>query len=114
MREKAGANLRKFMTDLLDGDSLYGDGGKGAEGKGAQAKLFDKYFGSPDDAAQTALNNNGAATKKEGEETGGAAAAAMEGALDLSMAKKDNAEIRPRTFFAVKGKNNMFHLQLLL
>ena len=105
MREKAGANLRKFMTDLLDGDSLYGDGGKGAEGKGAQAKLFDKYFGSPDDAAQAALNNNGAATKTEGEETGGAAKAAMEGALDLSMAKKDNAVIMPRTFFAVKGKN---------
>jgi hypothetical protein len=104
MREKAGANLRKFMTDLLDGDSLYGEGG-GKEGKGAQAKLFDKYFGNPDDAAQTALNNNGAATKTEGEETGAAAAAAMEGALELSMVKKDNAEIRPRTFFTVRGKN---------
>jgi len=41
--EKAGMNLRKFMTDLLDGEELYRSGGK--DGQGAQAKFLDKYFG---------------------------------------------------------------------
>jgi hypothetical protein len=41
--EKAGMNLRKFMTDMLDGDELY-KGGSGKE-QGAQAKFLDKYFG---------------------------------------------------------------------
>jgi hypothetical protein len=36
-------NLRKFMTDMLDGDELY-KGGSGKE-QGAQAKFLDKYFG---------------------------------------------------------------------
>lgn len=41
--EKAGSNLRKFMTDMLDGEELY-KGGSGKE-QGAQAKFLDKYFG---------------------------------------------------------------------
>lgn len=41
--DKAGSNLRKFMTDMLDGDELY-KGGTGKE-QGAQAKFLDKYFG---------------------------------------------------------------------
>jgi hypothetical protein len=43
--EKAGSNLRKFMNDMLDGDSLYkGDGKEG----GTQARFLDKYFGYKD------------------------------------------------------------------
>jgi hypothetical protein len=42
--EKAGMNLRKFMTDMLDGDELY----KSSGGQGAQAKFLDKYFGYKD------------------------------------------------------------------
>lgn len=45
--EKAGANLRKFMSDMLDGDEIY-RGGSGNE-QGGQAKLLDKYFGYKDD-----------------------------------------------------------------
>ena len=41
--EKAGMNLRKFMTDMLDGDELYKGGSE--KGQGAQAKFLDKYFG---------------------------------------------------------------------
>lgn len=41
--DKAGMNLRKFMTDMLDGEELY-KGGSGKE-QGAQAKFLDKYFG---------------------------------------------------------------------
>ena len=44
--EKAGMNLRKFMTDMLDGDELY----KSSNGQGAQAKFLDKYFGYKADA----------------------------------------------------------------
>ena len=40
--EKAGANLRKFMTDMLDGDELYKTG---KDAKGLQAKFLDQYFG---------------------------------------------------------------------
>lgn len=51
--EKAGANLRKFMNDMLNGDELYGKG-DGKEG-GVQAKFLDKYFGykDGDDAKNT-------------------------------------------------------------
>lgn len=42
--EKAGMNLRKFMTDMLDGDELY-KSGTGTDSQGAQAKFLDKYFG---------------------------------------------------------------------
>ena len=45
--EKAGSNLRKFMTDMLDGEELY-KGGTGKE-QGAQAKFLDKYFGYKED-----------------------------------------------------------------
>jgi len=40
--EKAGANLRKFMTDMLDGDELYKTG---KDSQGLQAKFLDQYFG---------------------------------------------------------------------
>ncbi len=51
--EKAGSNLRKFMTDMLNGDDMYG---KGGDSKGGlQAKFLDKYFGykDGDDAKNT-------------------------------------------------------------
>jgi hypothetical protein len=45
LRPGAGSSLRKFMTDMLDGEKLYS-----GNGTGAQAKIMDKYFGdSPDD-----------------------------------------------------------------
>lgn len=44
--DKAGANLRKFMSDMLDGDDFYKSG---KDGQGAQAKFLDKYFGYKDD-----------------------------------------------------------------
>ena len=45
LRPECGSALRKFMTDMLDGEKLYS-----GTGTGAQAKILDKYFGdSPDD-----------------------------------------------------------------
>jgi hypothetical protein len=38
---KAGANLRKFITDMIDGDKLYKTG---RDGQGLQAKFLDEYF----------------------------------------------------------------------
>jgi len=55
--EKAGMNLRKFMTDMLDGDELY-KGGSGKE-QGAQAKFLDKYFGYKDDKNDSNLYYGG-------------------------------------------------------
>lgn len=54
LRDNAGANLRKFMTEILDGDALYSFGS--TSGKGAQAKLLEKYFGKPDDEANEYIN----------------------------------------------------------
>jgi len=54
LRDNAGANLRKFMTEILDGDALYSFGASGA--KGAQAKLLEKYFGQPDETANETIN----------------------------------------------------------
>lgn len=45
--EKAGSNLRKFMSDMLDGDELY-KSGDSTGGQGAQAKFLDEYFGITD------------------------------------------------------------------
>lgn len=42
MIDKAGANLAKFMRDMLDGEDLYKGAGKES---GAQAKFLEKYFG---------------------------------------------------------------------
>lgn len=46
LRENAGANLRRMITDLLDGDDLYKIG-KGEKGK--QNEFLSKYFGDPDE-----------------------------------------------------------------
>jgi hypothetical protein len=56
IRPGGGANLRKFMTDMLDGDSLYkAKSGYGDAGRGKQAELLDKYFGEADDKVAAAV-----------------------------------------------------------
>lgn len=58
--EKAGSNLRKFMSDMLDGDQLYKSG---KDGQGLQAEFLDKYFGYKSDAK--GRNFNGEEEEKE-------------------------------------------------
>lgn len=54
--EKAGSNLRKFMTDLLDGEELYkSDNGRTM---GAQAKFLDKYFGYKEEDPKLTYTKN--------------------------------------------------------
>jgi hypothetical protein len=52
--KNAGQNLRKFMTDMLDGDSLYKSGGQGR-----QAKFLDEYFGWKGDQTQLEIKGSG-------------------------------------------------------
>ena len=62
MKEGAGPILRRFMTDIMDGDNLYKskeDFGKGSGG--AQKVLLEKYFGEvPDELKETDLAFGGA------------------------------------------------------
>lgn len=102
MREKAGANLRKFMTDLLDGDKLYGEGGSA---KGAQSQLLNKYFGEPDDAAKAA-EKTGYGIGNDSKENEEEAKKVMAAAIKLRLEKIDSQDLEPRTFFTIKGKNN--------
>lgn len=46
-KDGAGPILRTFMTDILDGDTLYksGSGGYGSKEGGTQKTLLEKYFG---------------------------------------------------------------------
>lgn len=67
LRPNGGANLRKFMTDMLDGDNLY----KAGSTQGAQAKLLDNYFGDADDKSKAELEkSNGGLTPEEVENSG--------------------------------------------
>jgi hypothetical protein len=52
--KNAGANLRKFMSDMLDGDSLYKSGGQGR-----QAKFLDEYFGWKGDDGKLEFKGDG-------------------------------------------------------
>jgi len=45
LRKGAGAKLRDFINDMLDGDDLY----KSGSDKGAQKKFIEKYFGTLSD-----------------------------------------------------------------
>lgn len=44
-KKDAGANLRAFMTEMLDGEELYKPDSGRDSGGGAQKKALDKYFG---------------------------------------------------------------------
>lgn len=45
--DRAGSNLRKFMSDMLEGDEFFT---KAKDGGGPQSKFLDKYFGYKDPA----------------------------------------------------------------
>ena len=56
LRPNGGANLRKFMTDMLEGETLYkSKSGFGEGGRGAQATLLDRYFGAPEETDKPGL-----------------------------------------------------------
>jgi len=103
--EKAGANLRKFMTDMLDGDELYKTG---KDTKGLQAKFLDKYFGyKEDDPNKT--NFGGA----EEQESNSKIAEAIPGAKNLLFTKDpikfEKNEDLAKTFFAVSTNKSVIY-----
>jgi len=103
--EKAGANLRKFMTDMLDGDELYKTG---KDTKGLQAKFLDKYFGyKEDDPNKT--NFGGV----EEQEIISKTADAIPGAKNLLFTKDpikfEKNEDLAKTFFAVSTNKSVIY-----
>ena len=108
LRPNGGANLRKFMTDMLDGESLYKS--RYGDGRGKQAELLDKYFGPADAAAEGALKT--ATTGKEVEENGEMAGKVMENAVKIkptkvsdSIGEDEENAVFPiqNSFFIIKG-----------
>ena len=90
LRPNGGANLRKFMTDMLDGESLYKSrSGYGSEGQGAQAKLLDKYFGPADDTSAAAiLKEEGTPEAQAGADMAGKI---LENAIKIKTTKIDSS-----------------------
>jgi hypothetical protein len=94
MRQGAGAKLRNFMLDMLDGDELY----KSGSDKGAQKNFLEKYFGKIDDNRIESLT----ITKKEGEENQEIVEKISESAIDLKFMKVRNDNIGKGQTFLVK------------
>jgi len=100
--EKAGMNLRKFMTDMLDGDELY-KSGTGTDSQGAQAKFLDKYFGykADPDGKDTYYGDDRESINDVADKIKPVQLDILEGnsALDY-----DNIDDLKRTFFSLKLK----------
>jgi len=114
LRPNGGANLRKFMTDMLDGESLYkSKSGYGSEGQGAQAKLLDKYFGEADDASKAEILKEG--QTPEAKEGAAMADKILENAIKIKTTKIDSSLspvdertatfVVPDSFVVIRGKN---------
>lgn len=117
LRPNGGANLRKFMTDMMDGDNLYkSKAGYSEGGQGTQAKLLDKYFGDADEKSKIELEKNGGAFEPgEAAESAKLAEEAKKGAITITPTKWENAVsdadpnqkasiVIPESFFIIKGK----------
>lgn len=102
LRPNGGANLRKFMTDMLDGDALYKDGST----QGAQAKLLDRYFGAPDEEAKKEIEK-GTAYKGDFENNTSIQDAVNDSKIDIKTVEssKVREDVRPRSFLVIKAKN---------
>lgn len=111
--EKAGSNLRKFMSDMLDGDELYKSG---KDDKGQQAKFLDKYFGYKESDPNKISQDTTFDGEKESEEISNNANGIK--TVDLLFTKdpikfESNEDLK-RTFFTVftkDGKVYYFFIQ---
>lgn len=117
LRPNGGANLRKFMTDMMDGENLYkSKAGYSEGGKGSQAQLLDKYFGEADEKSKSELDKTGGAFEAgEGAENAKKAEEIKKVAVVIKPTKWENA-VRdndpgkradvavPESFFVIKGK----------
>ena len=88
--EKAGSNLRKFMTDMLNGDEFYG---KGGDSKGGlQAKFLDKYFGykEGDDAKNTHFEGISERENNQNNTPGSVEVVQKDGGTAISVSKNED------------------------
>lgn len=100
--EKAGSNLRKFMTDMLNGDEFYG---KGSDSKGGlQAKFLDKYFGykDGDDAKNTHFEGISERENNQNNTPDSITADKIDGGKELDDVKDPNDLVG--TFFSITYK----------
>jgi hypothetical protein len=105
--DKAGANLRKFMTDMLDGDELYKTS-SGKDSQGLQAKFLDKYFGyKEDDPNKTNFGGS------EEQENNSKIADAIPGAKNLLFTKDpikfESNDDLAKSFFAVSTNKSVVY-----
>ncbi len=97
MRPGAGAKLRSFILDMLDGDELY----KSGTDKGAQNKFLEKYFGSLDGTKTESLTF----TENEGKENQELVQKISDAAIKLKFSKGMNIkEIKKGMAFSIVGQ----------
>lgn len=102
--DKAGSNLRKFMSDMLDGEELYKTG---KDSQGAQAKFLDKYFGYNADPNKISEQTNFDGKEEENER--GKVANNMPKEVNIMFTKDpikfDSNDDLKKTFFSVVTKD---------
>ena len=97
IKPKAGASFRKFINDVLDGDTLY----KSAATTGAVATFIEKYFGDGTVSEGKAGTDIDSAALAECGENATAIAA---NAVKLELKKQTDIGATPNTFFTIEGK----------
>lgn len=105
--DRAGSNLRKFMSEMLDGEEMYKAGGKGEQG--AQAKFLDKYFGYKDpkdlDSSKGRYYDPDS-DKQEISATAKSIKTSAAGFVKQSIPIKSSGELK-HTFFIIADDSNM-------
>jgi len=104
--EKAGANLRKFMTDMLDGDEFYKTG---KDSQGLQAKFLDKYFGYKDGSDPDKTNFGGAEEQETISETAASVPSAKGLIFTKNPIKFESNNDLAKTFFAVSTNKSVIY-----
>jgi hypothetical protein len=95
IKPKAGASFRKFINDVLDGDTLY----KTASNRGAVATFVEKYFGDGSVTEKSAADIDSTTLVENAESAGKIA----ENAINLELKKQTAIGAEPNTFFTIEG-----------
>ena len=95
IKPKAGASFRKFINDVLDGDTLY----KNSSKTGAVATFIEKYFGDGT-VTESSAKDLDTATIAENVENATAIAA---NAIKLELKKQTDIAAESNTFFTIEG-----------
>jgi hypothetical protein len=96
IKPKAGASFRKFINDVLDGDTLY----KSASTTGAVATFIEKYFGDGAVSEGKAASDIDSAALAESAEAAGKIA---ENAVKLELKKQTAITPDKNIFFTIEG-----------